>query len=266
MNRDTVETHRDKHTYRHTYTERDTHTFLPPRTANIIMKFAGGKKMSNGGSGLFNEVNSVSTMDVIEAFGIDLGLRNNKALCPFHEENHASFHVFEKNWHCFGCQAHGSNVDLLMKMEFAADALAAANLIAEKFNLQVSKTSRTKVTMASYAKFTNLPDDYLMEHFFLRETNKGVEMPYINEECEEVTYQLRRGLEKRAEGKKDKRFEFKAKAKTILYGLWNIEKTKQQDHVLLVEGASDVQVCWYNQVPCLGAPGANGFKDECCKD
>lgn len=39
--------------------------------------------------------------------------------CPFHEEDSPSFHIYPNNgWHCFGCQAHGSNaVDFVMKKQ-----------------------------------------------------------------------------------------------------------------------------------------------------
>lgn len=38
--------------------------------------------------------------------------------CPFHEDSTPSFHIYPDNgWHCFGCQAHGSNaIDYVMKL------------------------------------------------------------------------------------------------------------------------------------------------------
>lgn len=41
----------------------------------------------------------------------------NMWCCPFHEEDTPSFHIYKNNsWHCFGCQAHGSNaVDYVIK-------------------------------------------------------------------------------------------------------------------------------------------------------
>lgn len=38
--------------------------------------------------------------------------------CPVHKEKSASFYWFEKNktYHCFGCQAHGSIIDLFMAL------------------------------------------------------------------------------------------------------------------------------------------------------
>lgn len=39
----------------------------------------------------------------------------HKALCPFHREDTPSFTVFEDGFKCFGCDADGSNVDLLLR-------------------------------------------------------------------------------------------------------------------------------------------------------
>ena len=41
-----------------------------------------------------------------------------KGLCPFHVEDTPSFTVFEDgHFYCFGCQAHGSVFDYIMKSE-----------------------------------------------------------------------------------------------------------------------------------------------------
>ncbi len=45
-------------------------------------------------------------------------MRSTVYLCPFHSERSGSFHVFPDNrYHCFGCQADGSNIDLVMHIE-----------------------------------------------------------------------------------------------------------------------------------------------------
>ncbi|TVR97943.1 MAG: DNA primase [Rhodospirillales bacterium] len=43
--------------------------------------------------------------------------RDLLGLCPFHNEKTPSFTVFDDHYHCFGCGAHGSAFDFLMKME-----------------------------------------------------------------------------------------------------------------------------------------------------
>jgi len=37
--------------------------------------------------------------------------RGNMYLCPFHDENTPSFHVYPEGYHCFGCNAHGDIFD-----------------------------------------------------------------------------------------------------------------------------------------------------------
>jgi len=38
-------------------------------------------------------------------------------LCPFHDESTPSFVVYRDHFHCFGCGAHGTAIDFLMKKE-----------------------------------------------------------------------------------------------------------------------------------------------------
>jgi CHC2-type zinc finger protein/Toprim domain-containing protein len=59
---------------------------------------------------------------------IGLTLKNGKALCPFHRENTASFHVFPDRYHCFGCGASGDHIDWLVKREGLTFAQAVEHL------------------------------------------------------------------------------------------------------------------------------------------
>jgi len=65
---------------------------------------------------------SISIMDLCEERGIDLtrhGLHDYKGRCPLHEDVEPSFIVTpEKNlWHCLGCDAGGSVIDLVMAVD-----------------------------------------------------------------------------------------------------------------------------------------------------
>jgi len=44
--------------------------------------------------------------------------RGNKhvALCPFHSETEPSFTVFDENYHCFGCGAHGDCITFVREL------------------------------------------------------------------------------------------------------------------------------------------------------
>lgn len=213
---------------------------------------------------LFARAKAIPTPDVVRAFFPHVELKRDgggrkKALCPFHAEDTPSFTVFEDGWKCFGCGAHGSNIDLLLKAGLASSPLEAAKMIADKFGIEVKEEkSRTRkpLTLPEYASHVNLSEDFLVKTFHLRETSKGLEMPYLNEAREEVATRLRTRLKAR-EGS------LWPKGTTpTLYGLWGLERIKKAGNVLLVEGESDTQVCWFNQTPALGIPGAQAFKKE----
>jgi hypothetical protein len=212
---------------------------------------------------LFTGVKSIPTVDVVRGFFPRLELKRDgsgreKALCPFHAEDTPSFTVFEDGWKCFGCGAHGSNVDLLLKADLASSPLEAARMIAEKFGIEVEgrKTKEKAITLSEYSAYVSIPQDVLIKTFRLRETAKGLEMPYLDESGEEVATRIRTKLK----AKEGSRW---PKGTTLsLYGLWKLEKFKQARTIFLVEGESDIQVCWFNKIPALGVPGAQNFKKE----
>ncbi len=60
-------------------------------------------------------------VDAVQLVGQSVELKpsgnNFKGLCPFHPEKTPSFHVYpnDQSYHCFGCGAHGSMIDFVMK-------------------------------------------------------------------------------------------------------------------------------------------------------
>lgn len=57
--------------------------------------------------------------------------RNNKILCPFHEEKTPSCHLYieSRTFHCFGCGEHGDNIKLTEKI-YGLDFKEAVELLA----------------------------------------------------------------------------------------------------------------------------------------
>ncbi len=43
--------------------------------------------------------------------------RNKKVNCLFHSDSNASMHIYPNNYYCFSCQASGSVVDIVMKLQ-----------------------------------------------------------------------------------------------------------------------------------------------------
>ena len=65
-----------------------------------------------------------------------LPVRKNKARCCFHEERTPSMVFRGKTFHCFGCGAHGSTIDLCMRL-FGLSPRDAALKLAKDFNIPV---------------------------------------------------------------------------------------------------------------------------------
>jgi hypothetical protein len=182
------------------------------------------------------------------------------ARCPLHDESTPSFRIYVKtnSWHCFGCGAGGSSIDLLIGAGLASKPLDAAQTLAEKFGINIDKSKRKALTVSQYADFCGLPDSFVRQVFDLRNSDAGVEILYKNEIGELVSIQRRHRLEKGA--KNDGRFSWRKGDKAIPYGLWLLPETKTR--LLVVEGASDVHVLAQIGITALGIPGASNFKPE----
>ena len=74
----------------------------------------------------------------IEGVAERLGMQvtRHKALCPFHDDHHASlsFSVRRNTYRCFACGAHGGTIDLVMK-RLSKDFLDACRWLAEGSNV-----------------------------------------------------------------------------------------------------------------------------------
>jgi hypothetical protein len=145
----------------------------------------------------------------------------------------------------------------------ASDAKGAASLIAAQFNIRVEckpKRKRAGITLEQYAEYVGLPESFLTE-LFVAEDDGLVLIPYADESGATVSVQARRKLDK--SGKKDERF-FWRKGGAYLYGAWMLPSWRERkvERILVVEGATDVQVCAFNDIAAVGAPGASTFKPE----
>ena len=65
---------------------------------------------------IFDEVKElVDVPTAARSYGVEVH-RGNMALCPFHRERTPSMKLYEKNYHCFGCQAHGDVIKLVQEL------------------------------------------------------------------------------------------------------------------------------------------------------
>ena len=61
----------------------------------------------------------MTIVEIAEQAGIILNKKGDKysARCPFHQETAASFWLYPDNhFHCYGCRAHGDDVDLYARL------------------------------------------------------------------------------------------------------------------------------------------------------
>ena len=78
---------------------------------------------------------TLNIADITAFYGVDVK-RNNRALCPFHNEKTPSFTIYPKtnSFKCFGCGASGSVIDFVMEIH-GTDALTAAKKLDEDYHL-----------------------------------------------------------------------------------------------------------------------------------
>jgi len=81
-------------------------------------------------------------LPVLAHYGVELEGSGDerKALCPFHDENNASFKVNlkKKAFNCFGCGAHGNVLDFVAEIE-ATNLREAATIVADCCKIAVSE-------------------------------------------------------------------------------------------------------------------------------
>ncbi len=91
--------------------------------------------------GLADEIkDKADLLDVIARAGVALKRKGPRlvGLCPFHSEASGSFTVFDQNsppsFHCFGCGAHGTVIDFVMKSR-DLDLTGALRELASELNI-----------------------------------------------------------------------------------------------------------------------------------
>lgn len=112
-------------------------------------------------------------------------------------------------------------------------------------------------TLNAYARDKGLPVEFLQEVGVSEITLQGdlvVRIPYSHADGSVHAVRFRTSLDG------DNRFRWRNRDKPCLYGLDQVQY--MGDFVVLVEGESDTQTLWYHEVPALGVPGANSWREE----
>lgn len=77
----------------------------------------------------------VTVRQAAEHYGLNV-TRSNMCRCPFHSDHTPSMKIYDKNYHCFGCGAHGDVIDLTAHI-FGTSQLEAAKRLNEDFCLRL---------------------------------------------------------------------------------------------------------------------------------
>ena len=64
-----------------------------------------------------DEIKQIPMREIVARYGFHPS-RAGFIHCPFHiSDKGASMKIYEKDFHCFGCSAHGSQIDFVMRMD-----------------------------------------------------------------------------------------------------------------------------------------------------
>ena len=110
-----------------------------------------------------------------------------------------------------------------------------------------------KVTIAALANAKRLPITHLQQ-VGLRDTPRGVEIPYFDTTGNELFARLRTALVAKEGTRQPPGVELAA------YGSERIDKANKAGVLYLVEGESDCWTLWHHALPALGIPGASAAK------
>ena len=208
----------------------------------------------------------------IEGVAERLGMHvvRHKALCPFHDDHHASlsFSVRRNTFRCFACDAHGGTIDLVMKqmnMDFkeAIKWLGTENnVIVESAPLPTSPEGERMFDASRYERFFERPWLSPEARRFLYDERRidprvvcwcrltswkdkrqvpWLQIPYYNREGRLVGIQNRNlSPSKSSEGDLP-RFRFPQGSQCGIYNLPVLNLLRPGEELWITEGCSD---CW----------------------
>jgi hypothetical protein len=165
------------------------------------------------------------------------------AQCPGHDDRNNSLSVSEGEdgrvlLNCFaGC---------------ATEAILAALGLEWEDLFSVKKDNSGGLTLQAYAEAKGFTVSFLQQQGVSQIYLNGISalrFSYMDRAGAVVSVRLRVALEGL------NKFRWKTGSKPCLYGLWRLRQIESK-YVVLVEGESDAQTLWFNNVPALGLPGA----------
>jgi DNA-binding transcriptional ArsR family regulator len=216
---------------------------------------------------------------------LEVASRNGEkavSFCPAHDDRtNPSLSLKAENGrlllHCFaGCQPEDivSKVGLGMQDLFAeggggssipSNTPARLHAQSEKphsngQNERASGDARSEhgCTLKEYSEEKKLPEGFL-RGLGLRDVTylekPAVRIPYPDEEGQESAVRFRVSLDG------PDKFRWRSGNQPLPYGLRLLDEARAAGFVVLVEGESDCHTLWYHEIPALGIPGVNNWKE-----
>jgi hypothetical protein len=189
---------------------------------------------------------------------------NADVICPVHDDHHPSLGVdLRQNGAgpkvVLNCRSQGCRHSDILQ----AIGLTDADLKLQEKNAVIAYGC----TLEVYAAYKNLPlefltsDDVAVEDgtYYVTEVGKevpAIEIPYADRDGEHLAIRYRIAV------KGDDRFRWETGATTALYGMHRLEEAEKAGYVVLVEGESDCHTAWYKDLPAVGVPGVDSWRDE----
>jgi len=181
------------------------------------------------------------------------------ALCPAHDDHNPSLNISQGNnggvvIRCFaGCETE----DILAAVGLKTRDLFNNTPPAKDDIYNPGSNDYKSCSLQDYANAKRLPLSFLEEIGVKEKAFKGAPqlvIPYLNKAGDITATRYRTALNGKS------KFSWNRGAALSLYGLWRLNEYKDKD-IVLVEGESDCHTLWYHNIPALGLPGANNFKE-----
>ncbi len=169
----------------------------------------------------------------------------------------------EQLWLCNVCGAKG-NAWQLRELLTGGHTFKAPDLPPDSSQRRVTEDG-TRIplegaTIAQLAEKRGLDLEWLKQELGWRDTlyqgTPAIRMTYPDEEGQNPLTRYRVGIES---GDRYRWQRFQNGQKQRPYGLWTLPKAREKNYIVLVEGETDFATCEYNDIPCLGIPGAQAW-------
>lgn len=105
---------------------------------------------------VFDEIKDrLSMPEVVRFYGFEMN-HAGMMCCPFHDDHNPSMKIYEKNYHCFGCQESGDATSFVAKI-YGLRPIEAAKKISYDFGLGLFDNNRVvnvKPELSDFQKYS----------------------------------------------------------------------------------------------------------------